>query len=238
VSNAAIGGVAGVGGNGSPPGVNGSQGGGTGGGVIGYLITCQPTIENTILADNFASGSYPNFNIAWNDHGYNFLGTDDQYICTVTGPATQMGTINNPLHPQLGPLAQNGGGMPTHAVLLSSPVLDAGASSGNTVDERFAPRPYDLTFVPNAPGGDGSDIGAFELGAGGMGITQDTNGVVISWPAFYADSVLQSTTNLSGSNTWTEVPMEPTVVSNRFVVTNPVVDISRFFRLMNRPVMP
>jgi hypothetical protein len=239
VSNSALGGVGGVGGNGGPPGSNGSQGAGTAGGVIGYLITCQPAIDNTIIADNFASGSYPNFFIAWTDDGYNFLGTDDQYICAVNGPGTQMGTLNNPLHPQLGPLAQNGGGMPTHAVLLTSPVLDAGNSFGTTFgvtnDERFAPRPYDLPFVPNLSGGDGSDIGAFELGAGGLGATQDTNGLVVSWPAFYGDCVLQSTTNFPGSNTWTDVLITPVAISNQFVVTNPIVDVSRFYRLINRP---
>jgi hypothetical protein len=206
--------------------------------VVGYLIVCQSVIESTIVADNLAGAGSSNFFIAWNDQGYNFFGTDDQKFCTAHPPTTQIGTQLNPIHPQLGPLAQNGGGMPTHAVLLNSPVLDAGNSSGLTIDERLAPRPVDLPFVPNAPGGDGSDIGAFELGAGGLGATQGTNGVVVSWPTFYADAVLQSNTNLQGSNAWIDVDISPVVVSNRFVVTNPIVDVSRFFRLVNRPVSP
>ena len=116
-------------------------------------------------------------------------------------------------------------------------MLDAGSSFGLTIDERFAPRPVDLSFVPNAPGGDGSDIGAFEVGAGGLGATQSTNGVVVSWPAFYGDAVLQSNTNLQGSNTWVDVDISPVLVTNRYVVTNPLVDISKFFRLINRPVV-
>jgi hypothetical protein len=201
---------------------------------VGYLIICLSTIENTIVADNSAGGN-PNFAIAWNDQGYNFFGTDDPKFCAPNKPSTQIGTLLLPLHPQLGPLAQNGGGMPTHAVLKTSPVLDAGNSFGLRIDERFAPRPFDFIFVPNAPGGDGSDIGAFELGAGGLGATQDANGVVVSWPAFYADAVLQSNTNLQSSNTWVDVDISPVLVTNRFVVTNPIVDISKFFRLINRP---
>ena len=237
VSNSAIGGVGGVGGSGGPPGANGFQGSGTAGGVLGYTIVCLSTINNTILADNFSSGLDPNYLMAWNDGGYNFYGTDDPLFCTVLGPGTQQGTINNPIHPQLGPLAQNGGGMPTHAVLLTSPVLDAGSSPGLSTDERFASRPYDLSFVPNAPGGDGSDIGAFELGAGGLGVNLNTNGFVVSWPTFYADCVLQSNTNL-GSNGWVDVDFSPVVESNRFFVTNPIVDVSKFYRLINRPLSP
>jgi hypothetical protein len=73
------------------------------------------------------------------------------------------------------------------------------------------------------------------LGAGGLGATQDTNGLVVSWPAFYGDCVLQSTTNFPGSNTWTDVLITPVAISNQFVVTNPIVDVSRFYRLINRP---
>lgn len=239
VSNSALGGVGGPAGSGTSAGATGSPGGGTAGGVVGYIIACQSKIDNSIVADNFATGSYPNFYIQWVDDGYNYFGTPDQLICFVNGPGSQTGTINNPLHPQLGPLAQNGGGLPTHAVLLTSPVLDAGNSFGSTfgvtTDERNAPRPYDVSFVPNAAGGDGSDIGAFELGAGGLGAAQDTNGLTVSWPAYYGDAVLQSTTNLSGSNTWTEVPVVPVLVSNQFVVTNPITDVSTFYRLINRP---
>lgn len=239
ISNTAVGGFGGLGGNGTPNGPSGSQGGGTAGGVLGYIITCQSIVDNSIVADNFANGTYPNFFIDWVDDGYNFLGTDDQIICQVNGPGTQQGTINNPLHPQLGPLAQNGGGLPTHAVLLASPVLDAGNSFGTTFgvtnDERGAPRPYDFPLVPNLFGGDGSDIGAFELGSGQMGAIQDTNGVVVSWPAYYGDFALQSTTNLQGSNVWMDVPAAPTVVSNQMVVTNRITDVPTFYRLVNRP---
>jgi len=65
-------------------------------------------------------------------------------------------------HPGLGPLQDNGGPTQTHALLPSSPAIDKGSSFGSTTDQRGLPRPYDNPRIPNAEGGDGSDIGAFE----------------------------------------------------------------------------
>jgi hypothetical protein len=64
----------------------------------------------------------------------------------------------------LGPLQNNGGTTPTHALLFGSPALDKGFSFGFTTDQRGFLRPVDLpdTTYPNAVGGDGADIGAFE----------------------------------------------------------------------------
>jgi Ca2+-binding RTX toxin-like protein len=64
--------------------------------------------------------------------------------------------------PQLRPLHANGGPTETLALRPSSPAIDAGNAGGATGDQRPLPRPFD-TAVANAPGGDGSDIGAFEL---------------------------------------------------------------------------
>jgi hypothetical protein len=44
-----------------------------------------------------------------------------------------------------------------------SPVIDVGFSFGLTADQRGARRPVDFSGVPDAAGGDGSDIGAFEV---------------------------------------------------------------------------
>lgn len=56
--------------------------------------------------------------------------------------------------PQLGPLQDNGGGIPTHALQSGSPAIDAGqAISGLETDARDAPRDGQI------------DIGAFEFGA-------------------------------------------------------------------------
>ena len=45
---------------------------------------------------------------------------------------------------------------------FDSPAIDAGHSGGLTTDQRGLPRPIDDPNTPNAEGGDGSDIGAYE----------------------------------------------------------------------------
>jgi hypothetical protein len=65
--------------------------------------------------------------------------------------------------PQLGPLASNGGPTQTQRPAVSSPVIDQGAAFGLGSDQRALGRPVDIPTIPNAAGGDGSDIGAVEL---------------------------------------------------------------------------
>ncbi len=67
-------------------------------------------------------------------------------------------------NPLLGPLANNGGPTPTHALLAGSPAQDKGQSSGSTTDQRGNPRPFDDPALQNATDGNGADIGAFEQG--------------------------------------------------------------------------
>jgi large repetitive protein len=62
-------------------------------------------------------------------------------------------------------LKDNGGPTPTHALLTGSIAIDRGNSFGSTVDQRNLPRPSDYPEISNKEGGDGSDIGAFELQA-------------------------------------------------------------------------
>jgi hypothetical protein len=63
----------------------------------------------------------------------------------------------------IGPLADNGGATETHAVVAGSIAIDKGNSFGTAMDQRFYVRPVDLPGTPNAAGGDGSDIGAYEF---------------------------------------------------------------------------
>lgn len=77
------------------------------------------------------------------------------------GAATDLEAVD----PLLGPLADNGGPTPTHALLTGSAAIDRGNSFGATTDQRGLPRPSDFVTVSNTEGGDGSDIGAFELQA-------------------------------------------------------------------------
>jgi hypothetical protein len=191
---------------------------------------------STIVADNFASTTCSNYYIAFEDDGYNFIGSDDFKAC-LWGATSIVGTVATPIHPALGPLAQNGGGLPTHAPLFGgspmiiSPVIDQGFSLGILTDERGAPRVYDFLSIPNAPGGDGSDIGAFELGTADLGLDVASNNVVLSWPAYYGDLTLQSATNLNSKN-WSDVPDTPVVVGNQLVVTNRMTNTGTFYRLI------
>ncbi|HYE14708.1 MAG TPA: choice-of-anchor Q domain-containing protein [Pyrinomonadaceae bacterium] len=69
--------------------------------------------------------------------------------------------------------ADNGGPTDTFALQLTSPAIDqAEPATGVTTDQRGSPRPMDIGSTPNAGGGDGSDIGAFELVVADMEITK------------------------------------------------------------------
>ena len=71
--------------------------------------------------------------------------------------------------PVLGALQGNGGPTQTMALPLGSPAIDKGlAAAGMTGDQRGLGRPVDSAALANAAGGDGTDVGAFEV--------QDTDG--------------------------------------------------------------
>jgi hypothetical protein len=81
-------------------------------------------------------------------------------------------------------------------------------------------------------------MGAFELGSPDLGAGVSSNTVVISWPAAYGDFVLQSSSNLQGPGSWSVVPTPRILVSNLFMVTNPITNGSMFYRLLNQPAPP
>jgi hypothetical protein len=62
-------------------------------------------------------------------------------------------------------LEDNGGPTPTQALLEGSIAIDRGNSFGLAADQRGLPRPSDFPAISDKEGGDGSDIGAFELQA-------------------------------------------------------------------------
>ena len=86
---------------------------------------------------------------------------DDGTSCGFTLPSDLAAT-----NPGIDPvLAANGGPTATHALLPGSPAIDRGSAFGALADQRGLPRPSDFPAIANALGGDGSDIGAFELQA-------------------------------------------------------------------------
>jgi hypothetical protein len=91
--------------------------------------------------------------------GYNLSSYDAGGLLTGIGDR-----INT--DPMLGPLQDDGGPTFTHALLPGSPAIDAGKNftSGST-DQRGSGfvRTFDYASIANANGGDGTDIGAFEV---------------------------------------------------------------------------
>lgn len=143
---------------------------GPGGGV--YVVGGEDvTLHNTIVALNLVG---PDPSPARSDFtgtanaasSFNLIG-DQTGSSFVLGPKGNLaGSANAPINPLLGPLADNGGPTKMYAPARNSLAVDRGSDvllSG--MDQRFKPRPVDLPDAFNAPGSDGSDIGAVELQA-------------------------------------------------------------------------
>lgn len=133
---------------------------GEGGGVSneGTVIA-----RNSIIAKNGAGHEGDDFNGVLISQGFNLIGNNDQTTMTPT-TGDQIGTPASPIDPLLGPLQDNGGPTPTLALLFGSPAIDkGGAAPGITSDQRGRQRPVDIAAIANAMGGNGSDIGAFEV---------------------------------------------------------------------------
>jgi hypothetical protein len=121
------------------------------------------TIGNSILNSNSAVGPFASggsiliLNGTVTSLGYNLCSDDGGGVLTATGDQ-----INT--DPMLGQLQDNGGPTFTHALLCGSPAIDKGKNfAGDTTDQRGFPRPFDDPGIANATGGDGTDIGAFEV---------------------------------------------------------------------------
>jgi hypothetical protein len=114
-----------------------------------------PVLKNTIVSDPAGGGTNCNGTPQASSYSLSSDGT-----CGFTGTGDHLNT-----DPQLAAtLAANGGPTKTYALLDGSPAIDKGkASVGETVDQRGEKRPSDFGNIPNASGGDGSDIGAFEV---------------------------------------------------------------------------
>jgi hypothetical protein len=111
------------------------------------------TVQNAIVADPQGGGE--NCQGALASHGYNI---DTGTSCGLGLPTDRPGT-----DPQLTPLQDNGGPTKTRAITSTSPAVDHGVSSGLSRDQRGVRRPSDQPGIANAAGGDGSDIGSFEI---------------------------------------------------------------------------
>src|SRR5438477_2112730 len=138
------------------------------GGGIAALGTVN--VKNSIIALNMASSSGPDVIGNFVSAGFNLIGKSDSGN-GFTAATDQTGTVASPLDPKLDPnsLQNNGGPTKTIALLFGSPAIDKATSlglTGNlTTDQRGTgfKRAFDDTSIANAAGGDGTDIGAFEV---------------------------------------------------------------------------
>jgi len=141
--------------------MNAANKGGSGGTILGITATYQFFQTNGPPGTN---GIGPDLAGAFTSQGFNLIGAGDGSAGFTNGVnADQVGSSAAPIDPRLGPLQMNGGPTPTHALLPGSPAIDQGKSFGVHADQRGHRRPQNFPSIPNAPGGDGSDIGAFEL---------------------------------------------------------------------------
>jgi hypothetical protein len=126
--------------------------------AAGRAVRNQNTavIANTIIASNcFGNGT--DVSGAFISSGYNLIG--------VINNSTGFGATGDQLNanPLLGPMGNYGGPTPTMALRFGSPAIDKGSSFSQTNDQRVVARPLNDLSIPNASGGDGTDIGAFEV---------------------------------------------------------------------------
>ena len=85
--------------------------------------------------------------------------------------------------------------------------------------------------MAHAAGGDGSDIGAFELGGPQLSMQQAATNMILSWPSNYMGFTLQSSTNIAVSNSWNTAGGSPGIVGSQYQQTNGPISGNLFFRL-------
>ena len=133
-------------------------------------------ISNSIIAANTAQDIQRDGTGVITSGGFNLIGENTsvttEFPDGLPNGTNYVGTDAAPLNPMLGPLTYNGGRTSTHALMAGSVAIDKGNSAGSMIDQRGYVRPIDIAGIPNAPGGDGADIGAFE--------SQSTPSVVVS----------------------------------------------------------
>lgn len=164
-----------------------SNNGASGGGIYTNSSVSNPvTLRNNIIAGNFRR------NVANNPLPSDISGNSiANAFYNLIGNVSSSGGINHNVNGnQVGSngsgtvpisavidtaLTDNGGTTPTHKLVSNGLAVDKGSAASTpfaevllppiTTDQRGIMRPYDDPMIPNASGGDGSDIGAFEIAA-------------------------------------------------------------------------
>jgi hypothetical protein len=182
------------------------------------IITGTVKVANSLIAGNTLSGvrlAGPDVSGAFISQGYNLIG--DSGGSTGFADAVNHDQVGprhgHPLAPLLDPkgLQANGGPTLTIALLPGSPAIDQGSAANDpatgkpiTTDQRGFARPADDPQTANAPGGNGSDVGAFEFGAHASACVPPPNTTMVAWYPF--DEVTGTlSVNLAAGNTGVQI---------------------------------
>ncbi|MEP6947128.1 MAG: FG-GAP-like repeat-containing protein [Acidobacteriota bacterium] len=138
------------------------------GGGVSNVGEVAVGLLNTIVAKNSAPAA-ADFEGPVNGFSqFNLIGDGTGMTGIANGSlGNQIGSAADPIDPKLNTtLALNSGSTLNFALLTGSPAIDKGKRTVDYdmgTDQRGLPRPVDNPTIPNPAGGDGSDIGAFEV---------------------------------------------------------------------------
>lgn len=166
----------------------------------GYTGINNGFIASTSLTSTIIAGNSNNRDAFGNylSNGFNLVG-DGSNTTSINKPTDQVGTSATPIDAMLGTLGNNGGTTLTHNLILGSPAIDKGNSSGGITDQRGQNRAIDISSITNAIGGDGADIGAFErLAPTAAGVS--IRGRVLSANSRGLGNVIVELTDLHGNS--------------------------------------
>ena len=170
IANNSARGTAGIGNSGTANVTNSTvvnNGGGIGSGGVITLGEGVTTLTSSIVANNTGAGDgRPVQDVDGEiiSGGNNLIGNGDDGTGFVDSDL--VGSLDNPIDPQLGELQNNGGATETIALLDGSPAIDAGSNPNNLeFDQRG--EGFDRTV------GEATDIGAFEVQDADDGETPD-----------------------------------------------------------------
>ena len=175
------------------------------------------TIKSSIIALNSATVG-PDVRGSFTSGGFNFIGTKD-------GSTGFTAVTDKTGDPQLDPngLQNNGGPTKTIALLPGSLAIDQGTSAGLTgnltTDQRGTGflRTSDDAAIANASGGDGTDIGAFEVQNASPTPTPTPTATPTATPA--ATPTATPVTTLANISTRLRVETGDNVLIGGFIIT-------------------
>ncbi len=247
--DAGNGGALGAGAHGGANGAPGAVGTDYGCGVYFVNIGCLK-LANTIVAGDAALPSGVTINgqdicVAGGgvvtSLGWNLIGIIDAWSgagWVAAGPGQdRLGTVALPIDPLLNPLQWNAADpTPTMAPMPCSPVIDAGKDVyANGSDQVFHARPDIIKGISN--GGDGSDIGAYELQVVSfplLGYNLTGAGFIISWAISSGGcyQLVETADLVAGPWVNTLRPVIPNFVTGLYEVTIPLPLVAhKFYRL-------